>query len=95
MKSLKIITIPSGFAPEHIRTQWIGVTMPLPANEKLEEILSQPVARQCRGECFVLYEEATIALRAAGKNEAAKFYESQSFGKRLFWFRNEICQVLE
>jgi hypothetical protein len=92
MKKLKIVQIPPGFAPEHIRKQWIGVEIPLAENPIPEGKEALRIGNDNAGGYQVKGTDAVKALRDAGKIEAADFWENYSSG--MFKFKKEVCEVV-
>lgn len=96
MSSIYITAVPPGFAPEHIREQWVGVTIPMPSAQELEE---HPVSEMRIGSenlegHLVFREKAIEALMEAGKEEAALFWDELLLGKYL-QFRKDVCEVVD
>lgn len=89
---IRIVLTPPGFAPENIRKEWIGVEIPLVTQEQLDE--DPPVGRignENVGGYVVLLSAAVTALRKAGKQEAADFWDSLSIGTYLE-FKRDVCE---
>lgn len=93
MAKIKIIDVPPGFAPEHIRKQWVGIEIPLTQNPIPEGKEVARIGNDNTGGYQVNGVDAVKALREADKNEAADFWEDYSSGK--FKFKKEVCEVIE
>lgn len=89
MRKIKIIAVPLGFAPEHIRQAWVGVEIPLP-----EEELSQGIAIGNEGVYVVSGNDAITALRNAGKHKAADFWEHHVLPAAQC-FSKQVCELIE
>ena len=92
MPSIRIKKTPLGFAPERIRSQWVGVEIPLVTEAELQR---NPPSRMRIGNenadgYLVLRAEAINALRRA---EAAIFWEKLSLGVYL-QFKKDVCEVI-
>ncbi len=100
MSSIHIIAVPPGFAPEHIREQWVGVTIPMLDQEMWDLILEtiprakEEFAEGSNGNGYLVQREVAVeALREAGKEEAANFWRTP-FGPYL-QFKREVCEVVD
>lgn len=95
MSSVRIITIPPGFAPEKIRKQWVGVELPLASDEEIAEDPPSGfgIGSDNTNGYLVLRDKAIEALRQAGKKEAADFWDSFPLG-RFLRFKKEVCEVV-
>lgn len=75
-----IQSTPEGEAPEEIRKQWVGVTLAVreevPASDKGGVSVLTNERVPMRAAVPVETEDAIIALRAAGRDEAADWWES-------------------
>lgn len=96
MASIRIKETPPGFAPPHIRMQWVGVELPLASEE---EIAQDPpsgfsIGSDNIGGYLVLRDKAIGALRNAGKEKAAGFWDQFPLGRYLR-FGREFCEVVE
>ena len=96
MSSIRITSVPPGFAPEHIREQWVGVTIPMPSAQELAE---HPVSEMRIGNdnldgYLVFREKAIEALLEADKQEAALFWDDLLVGKYL-QFKKDVCEVVD
>ena len=94
MSSIRIIEIPPGFAPAHIRRQWVGVVLPLATEE---ELAHNPPSEVCIGRgnengYLVLCCKAAAVLRTTGKMEAANYWES--FFDSYLEFKKEVCELV-
>jgi len=91
MTKIKIKDVPPGFAPKHIREQWIGIEIPLtekpiPEGQGFKTGNSNGDGYQVAG------IDAVKALKDAGKKEAADFWEKYSSGN--FIFKKEVCELI-
>lgn len=93
MTKIKIIDVPPGFAPEHIRKQWVGIEIPLAQNPIPEGKEVARIGNDNAGGYQVKGVDAVKALKEAGKDEAADFWEDYSSGN--FKFKKEVCEVIE
>lgn len=88
-----ITKVPPGFAPDHIREAWLGVTLPVASDEDKAQynIVRRSGTKNGNG-YEVLTEKAIEALREADKNEAAEYWEytQAQFGNILI-FKKECC----
>ncbi len=96
-KKVRIIATPAGFAPQHIREQWVGVEIPLIDQEEadvLHDSLNWNSDEQYGGP-IVRTSDAITALRDAGKEEAAQFWEmvQSQLGTELR-FGTEYCELV-
>lgn len=91
MPAIEIIAIPPGFAPEHIRQKWIGVHIPL-AEQVVVEVACR-IGRANEGGYEVTARQAIAALRAAGREEAANYWETYAAGNLVF--KKEACRIVE
>jgi hypothetical protein len=96
-KKVRIIATPAGFAPRHIREQWVGVEIPLIDQEEadaLQDSLSWNSDGQYGGS-IVRTCDAITALRDAGKEDAARFWEmaQAQLGTELR-FGTEYCELV-
>lgn len=96
MSSIRIVSTPPGFAPQEIRAQWIGIAIPLPTQEEIDEDPPSgfKVGSENDGGYLVLTKRAVQSLRANGKNEAAEFWDGLPLG-RFLEFRRDVCEVIE
>ena len=95
MSSVRITAIPPGFAPESIRKQWVGVSLPLAS---ADEIAQDPpsgfgIGSDNTNGYLVLRDNAIEALRKAGKKQAADYWDSFPLG-RFLQFKKEVCEVV-
>ena len=104
MRSVKIIAPPRGYAPEDIRVQWVGVTIPLATKEdtadmKLVGFVIKEGGRIESGDAsgyLVLRTNAVAALRRAEKNSAADYWDTGHVKFfRFLRFPLEVCEVVE
>lgn len=88
--------VPPGFAPEHIRKQWVGVEIRLPTQEEIsiDPPSNMGIGNQNAGGYDVFGHDAVEALKSAGRYEAAEFWEGLVLGRYLR-FKKEVCEVLE
>ncbi len=96
MPDIRIIAAPpSSVAPPHIREQWVGVVLPLADPEKPPGRFSLRIGT-ANGDGYVVETRVAVeALRIAGKEEAADFWEAiaDTLGDRLI-FKKEVCEPL-
>lgn len=92
MAKIKIVSTPPGFAPEHIRKQWINVEIPLAENPIPKEKVTMKIGRENEGGYQVKGVDAVNALKEADKKETAKFWEPYSSGN--FTFKKEVCEII-
>lgn len=79
MRYFRVVTIPQGFAPEWVRKQWVGVTLPLAegryveVNTNISLTVGQLAPEYVRG--FSVQTDLAIeALYQAGRSEAADWW---------------------
>lgn len=93
---IRIIAVPSsGFAPEEIRKEWVGVEIPV-NREEINRLLLEPGMWSGNTNDpgrAVLAKDAIRALRDAGKNKAADFWEK--IPGRVYKFPEEVCELIE
>ena len=96
MSSIRITAVPPGFAPEYIREQWVGVTIPMPSAQELAEypVSDMRIGSENLEGYLVFREKAIEALMEAGKKEAALFWDGLLLGKYL-QFRKDGCVVVD
>lgn len=91
--SIRIVSVPPGFAPEAIRKQWVGIRIPLAT--KKERRLNPPsrfgIGSSNQGGFLVLRSKAVEALRDAGRNRAADYWGDTQLGYYL-QFKKEVCE---
>lgn len=93
MTRIKILITPASFAPRHIRRDWVGIVLPLATEEELS---SNPVSvmalrKQNVGQFIVLLSKAVYALRQAGRDTAADYWEAQIKGEYIV-FHEKVCE---
>ena len=95
-KSIKIIKVPPGFAPEKIRKGWVGIVIPLATQEQLENnpLSGISIGNQNTGGHVVLIQDAISALWAAGRYESYDFWR-QYEDLTYLSFRKDVCEVIE
>ncbi|MEK7510897.1 MAG: hypothetical protein AAB582_01515 [Patescibacteria group bacterium] len=94
MSSIKIIEVPPGFAPYYIRQSWVGIAIPLATEEevRVNPIIGK-IGSENDGGYIVLREKAVAALRTAGRDHAAKYWEGLPLGMYLQFKRN-VCALV-
>ena len=92
MKKIKIIATPPGFAPEHIRVQWIGIQIPLTTPIPQDQVVAK-IGNDNTDGYEVKGIDAVQALKDAKKNQAAEFWEPYSSGN--FKFKKEVCELID
>ena len=97
MSSIRIIEVPpSSIAPRRICEQWVGIELPLATEEELRQ---NPLSGLRRGSknmlgYIIVRSKAIEALKAARKDEAAKYWDSPAFGTYL-QFTKSVCRLIE
>lgn len=95
---LKIIAVPPGFAPLHIREAWVGVEIPI--DEELVNAELKLVGTWSGGEnrdgYDVMTEDAVKALESAQKGEASNFWKQilHKYGSTLR-FKKSVCELID
>jgi len=96
-KKVRIVLMPPGFAPEEIRQQWVGVEIPLIDQDEADALQDNPNwdASEQYGGSIVSTSDAIAALREAGREEAAQYWEEvqKNIGIKLR-FGAEYCEIL-
>jgi len=92
MSKIKIIAIPPGFAPQEIREQWVGIEIPLSKNPIPHGEESFRSGSENGDGYQVLATEAIVALRNAGKNDAANFWKNLAGGTLVF--KKDLCELV-
>jgi len=96
MKKIKFIATPPGFAPEHIREQWLGVELPILGTEDPVEGLKQiRTGIENLGGYEVATKDALQALKDAGKEEAVEFWTPLLKHAPKLVFKKEVCELIE
>jgi hypothetical protein len=90
--NIRIVKVPPGFAPLHIREQWIGVQMPF-KNEMDDGGGAVRIGIENAGGYQVLATSAIQALKDAGKDEAVDFWSPVLTGTLVF--RADCCEVVD
>lgn len=90
MKKIRIVAVPPGFAPKEIRQQWVGVEIPLSGEDPTGGIW---VGTGNENGYVVSADDAISALRNAGKDDAADFWEGLR-GTALR-FNKQVCEPIE
>ena len=93
MTKIKIISTPPGFAPEEIREQWLNVEIPLAQNPIPEGKEVARIGNDNAGGYQVKGSDAVQALRDAGKDQAADFWQAYASGN--FKFKKEVCELIK
>lgn len=90
---IRIIATPPGFTPEIVRQQWVGIQIPVVEDGDPQGSLW--TGQQNASGYVVNTADAIKALRDAGKEEAAQFWEviQDSIGNKLR-FKKECCEVV-
>lgn len=96
MSKIRIVEIQPGFAPEVIRAQWVGMVVRLATEKELKDNPPSQIGigNENTDGYFVLGSDAIAALKAAGKYEAAYFWEDYITGKYLR-FLKKACELIE
>ena len=92
MASIRIVSLPPGFADISIRNQWIGVTIPLVPEEEIRKVAAAhrsevPTGYTVRG------TDAVRALRSMGRPTAADFWSSPAPPGYLT-FAQDCCELI-
>lgn len=90
---VKIISLPPGVAPEHIRLQWINVEIPLLGIENINKPLGFRSGFENLGGYQVRPDHAVEALKKYNKIEAADFWSNYLSAKN-FTFRRDVCELI-
>lgn len=94
MDSIKIIATPPGQAPEEVRKEWVGLTIPLPQQEtKGFQMGVLGGAAKNLGGYQVLSKDAFDLLLAKSRPAYLWFMENGFFGSYLV-FAREVCEFL-
>jgi hypothetical protein len=96
MSSIRITHTPPGFAPQHIREQWVGVQILLVTADELRKnpLSGFKLGSENDDGHLVLRSKAIEALRGAGKEEAVAYWSSLPLGMYL-QFKKEVCEICE
>lgn len=94
MTKILIISTPPGFAPEHIRKQWVNIEIPLLGIEDPQKPLGNRSGTENLGGYQVLPKDAIDALEKAGKHEAVEFW-TPYLRAQNFTFKKEVCTLIE
>ncbi len=94
MDSIKIIATPPGQAPEEVRQQWVGLTIPLATQEKggFQMGVLGGAAKNLGG-YQVLSRDALHLLLAKSQPAYRWFVENAFFGSHLVFARH-VCEFL-
>jgi hypothetical protein len=94
--SIRIVSIPPGFAPEEIRQHWIDVVIPLPTEKELSDDppSKSGIGNANEGGYVVRTSQAIYALEVAGKLKAARYWRGFPLGGYLV-FKRDVCEVIE
>lgn len=87
MKTIRIVNVPDGNAPLHIREQWVGVDILFP---KVDEIDQRALLNY--DYYIVLSTDALEALKKQGKSHAANFWSSSVLGKYLAFKKTDCIE---
>lgn len=95
---IKIVKKPYGVLPDFMLENWIGIQVPLATEEELEAFGILPMAKEEPSYYFVRLDKAIEALRAAGKNGAANYYQKnlmeQFIGGKYLKFLATKCELV-
>jgi hypothetical protein len=97
LASIRIVKTPPGFAPEEIRSQWVGVEIPLATSEELAKNPlsgSIRIGNQNTDGYVVLTENAVAALEVAGKGAAVDYWEKILVFGRYLQFKKDVCELI-
>ncbi len=86
---LKIFSTPPGSAPEGIRKDWVGLEIPVPTQEEVDQHppSGRGLGTENEGGFSVLREDAIAALIKNEKLDAASFWASLPLGRFLLFSR--------
>jgi hypothetical protein len=92
VSSIRITHIPYAYAPERIRSQWLGVTIPL---AKMSQIPQSGFVTDPSGEggYLVLRDAAIEALRKADRHEAVAYWTSYPLDEFIA-FHPKVCEII-
>jgi len=94
MDSIKIIATPPGQAPEEVRREWVGLTIPLPPqNTDGFQMGVLGGAPKNLGGYQVLSRDAFGVLLTKSQPAVRWFVENGFFGSHLV-FAREVCEFL-
>lgn len=96
MSSIRITDVPPGsLAPLAIRLQWVGVEIPLATEDELRQNpIAGKLGSQNDGGHIVLRSKAIEALRDAGREEAADYWESFPPIGMYLQFKQDVCAFI-
>jgi len=98
MPKIKIRSMPDGFAPANIRDQWVGVEIPLMTFNTIEEekkVRAQFPPGPNTGGWLVRREDAVAALQAAGREQAAAFWDNFYPLGPVLMFHTSVADIID
>ena len=107
MSKIRITSVPTGEAPKHVRQAWVGVEIPLHANQDFRcferGVLGGKADSANVGGYRVSPKAAIAALTAAGKTDAAEWWrrwaqENAYLLKSMdgcLTFGKKFCELIE
>jgi hypothetical protein len=95
MDSIKIIAIPPGQAPEEVRREWVGLTIPLPRQETsgFQMGVLGGLAKNIGG--YEVRSRDAFDLLLAKSQPAWKWFVEHGFLGSHPVFAREVCELLE
>jgi hypothetical protein len=96
VSSIRVTKVPpSDIAPRHITEAWIGVEIPIVTEKFLRKYpLSGFKAGSSNNNGYIVVRtDAIQALREAGQDEAAAYWENRSLGLYLE-FKRDACEII-
>ncbi|KND49544.1 MAG: hypothetical protein AB203_00485 [Parcubacteria bacterium C7867-008] len=96
MSSIRIVSTPPGsIAPVGVRKEWVGVEIPLATKEDFLRVpMRGTPCEQHKDVHIVLRSKAIDALRTAGREGVAVYWDREMFGDYL-QFTKKCCEVVE
>jgi hypothetical protein len=95
MSSIRIIAVPDGPYLEQIRREWLDLVIPLPNEVEyaVDPTYEAETEEMQSDQYFVHTKTAIEALRSAGREKAAEFWERMTFDHYLA-FKKDVCELL-
>ena len=97
MAKIKIMCVPPGFAPKHIRLSWVGLTLPLIPGDEVEKAPDDGIIRVGLANVMgyhVWVADAVKVLHAARKHDAAYYWANFGPDCKLV-FKQDCCEIVE
>lgn len=92
-KKIKIIKTPPGFAPEHIRKQWVGVAMA--TKDKMDDGTGMRTGTENAGGYKVNPGDALQGLKDLERTEAYDFWKRRLSATSTLIFKAECCEEID